>query len=178
MTDSYTDFLKQDFQELFDSMGLPSHQEHFMRSRWLDQVLWMEKKAGTCQDRHQGLRLTTIILGVIVPILVGLDVGNRPDLQMAIRFVTVAFSGIVAVSAAVEEFFHYGERWTHYRRTVESLKRQGWQFSQLSGLYREYDSCQEAFPRFVDCVEDILQQEVEGYVTQIVQPPQEDEQSS
>lgn len=51
---------------------------------------------------------------------------------------TFGLSQIVAISAAIEEFFHYGERWRHYRRTVESMKTQGWQFSQLTGPYRIY----------------------------------------
>ncbi|MEH2225564.1 DUF4231 domain-containing protein [Nostoc sp.] len=32
-----------------------------------------------------------------------------------------------------------------YRRTVESLKTQGWQFSQLTGPYRIYPSHEQAF---------------------------------
>ncbi|HEY9652432.1 MAG TPA: DUF4231 domain-containing protein, partial [Coleofasciculaceae cyanobacterium] len=64
--------------------------------------------------------------------------------------------------------------WQHYRRTVESLKIQGWQFSQLSGLYTGFESHQQAFPRFVLQVEDILQRDVEAYISKVVQEKQED----
>lgn len=172
--DSYTEFLKKDFKELFDSMDLKPRQSHFMRSRWLDQMLWMEKKSGSCRNRHQGLRLTTIILGVIVPILIGFDSGDD-NINKNMRTVTAFLSGIVAVSAAVEEFFHYGERWYHYRRTAESLKQHGWQLSQLTGPYKKFTTCDTAFPVFAENIEEILQKDVEGYVTQGTQALKEDD---
>ncbi|MEH2129003.1 DUF4231 domain-containing protein [Nostoc sp.] len=62
----------------------------------------------------------------------------KPNNRDIIMWSTFGLSQIVAISAAIEEFFHYGERWRHYRRTVESMKTQGWQFSQLTGPYRIY----------------------------------------
>ncbi|MHC5732754.1 MAG: DUF4231 domain-containing protein, partial [Nostoc sp.] len=90
---------------------------------------------------------------------------------------TFGLSQIVAISAAIEEFFHYGERWRHYRRTVESLKSQGWQFSQLTGPYRKYTTHEEAFNVFAGQVEDIIQRDVEIYATQVVQEKKEEPQS-
>jgi Protein of unknown function (DUF4231) len=165
----YTDFLKEDFGKLFDTMELSDLQRHFLRSRWLDQVLWMEKKAGHCRDRHYQLRLTAIVFGVIVPILVGLDIGSESANKVK-QYVAITLSGMVAISAAVEEFFHYGERWNNYRRTVESLKTQGWKFSQLSPPYSNFVSHAEAFPTFADQVEQLIQKDVETYVTEITRP--------
>jgi hypothetical protein len=54
------------------------------------------------------------------------------------------------------------------------LKIQGWQFSQLSGLYQSSNSHKDAFPLFVAQVEDILQRDVEVYMTQVVQEKKED----
>ncbi len=73
-----------------------------------------------------------------------------------------------AISVAVEEFFHYGERWRHYRRAVESLKIEGWQFFQLSGPYKDYKNYAEAYTAFASRVEDILAGEVEIYFTEVV----------
>jgi len=90
---------------------------------------------------------------------------------------TFILSQVVAISAAIEEFFHYGERWRHYRRTVESLKTQGWQFSQLTVLYRNYISHEQAFNLFPGQVEDIIQRDVEIYATQVVQEKKEEQQN-
>jgi len=39
--DSYQKFLKEDFNKLFEGIKLGDVQKHFLRSRWLEQVLWM-----------------------------------------------------------------------------------------------------------------------------------------
>ena len=73
----------------------------------------------------------------------------------------------MAISAAVEEFFRYGERWQHYRRTAELLKMEGWHFFQLSGPYRRFDSHAEAYRAFAARVEDIIQPSVEVYFSEV-----------
>ena len=173
--DPYREFLKEDFGKLFERLELTENQKHFMRSRWLDQVLWMEKKAGMCRDRHYRLRLTAIILGVLVPILIGIDMKPGRGYELK-KYLTISLSAIVAVSSAIEEFFHYGERWNHYRRTVESLKTQGWQFSQLSGSYTKSGGHDAAFTKFANQVEEIVQRDVEVYVTQLAKPEEEQAQ--
>jgi len=170
--ESYEDFLKKDFNQLFAQLDLSEPQKHYLRSRWLDQVLWMEKRAAYNRNWHFRLRLTAIIGGVIVPILVSLggDCSNT-RFKDVLKVGTLALSGVVAVTAAVEEFYHYGERWYHYRRTVESLKAQGWQFFELSGTYRTYrtppQTREDAFIHFSDQVEEIIQSDVDFYVTQL-----------
>lgn len=159
---------KSELEGLIDMLDLPDLQQHFMRSRWLEQVKWMENKAGKAKKSYHNLRLTTIIGGVIVPIIISLNFNNQKANDIA-RWVSIGLSGMVAISSAVEEFFHYGERWQHYRRTAESLKIQGWQFSQLSGPYSDYESHTQAFSIFASQVEDILKHDVEVYITQVVQ---------
>lgn len=39
---SYYEFLKQNFGKLIEALQLSDLQKNFLRSRWLDQVLWME----------------------------------------------------------------------------------------------------------------------------------------
>jgi len=83
---------------------------------------------------------------------------------------------VVALSAAVEEFFHYGERWRHYRRTVEALKSEGWQFFQLSGSYANLTHVQ-AYPAFATRVEQLSQEEVETYMTQVAKEKKEEDRT-
>jgi hypothetical protein len=45
---------------------------------------------------------------MIVPALIGLNVSG--EFANILRGITFALSLLVAISAAVEEFFHYGER--------------------------------------------------------------------
>lgn len=176
-TSNYRHQLESELNELFESLSLKDNQRHYLRSRWMDQVLWMESRAVKARDWYYRLRLTTIIGGVIIPILVSLNLSNNQrNLATTVRAITIGLGGIVAVSSAVEEFFHYGERWRHYRRSVESLKTQGWQFSQLTGTYSAYKTHGDAFRAFTVQVEDIIQRDVEVYATQVVNPQQNDKQ--
>ena len=85
-----------------------------------------------------------------------------------IGWLTFALSLLVALSVAVEEFFHFGERWRHYRRMSELLKAEGWQFLQLSGPYRTSGSHAAAFPLFAERVEACARTEREEYMASVV----------
>ncbi|HAA33087.1 MAG TPA: DUF4231 domain-containing protein [Cyanobacteria bacterium UBA8553] len=167
---------KSELDGLIEMLDLSDLQKHFMVSRWMGQVKWMEGKASMAKKRFYTLRLTTIIGGVLVPILISLNF-NNPRHNHLVRWISISLGGLVAVSSAVEEFLKYGESWQHYRRTAESLKIQGWQFSQLSGVYNTCQTHQQAFPIFASQVEDLLQQDVQVYMTQVVQEKKEDKDS-
>lgn len=107
---------RQSLETLIEALELSDLQKHFLRSRWLEQVSWMGGKARENRDLYYRWRLIAIIGGIIVPILVSLNISdNSPDKNwtLAVRWLTIGLSGVVAVSSAVEEFFHYGDRWRH-----------------------------------------------------------------
>ena len=172
---AYREFLKQDLGSLIEALtDLSDLQRHFLRSRWLDQVLWMEGRADSARTWYYVLRLTAIILGVLIPVLVGLNIEG--GLGTALRYGIVVLGLLVAISAAVEEFFRYGERWRHYRQTVEWLKIEGWRFFQLSDPYRKHEAHAKAYPVFADRIEDILRRDVNVYISEIVRPREEKEE--
>ncbi|MBX2989732.1 MAG: DUF4231 domain-containing protein [Bacteroidetes bacterium] len=163
---SYHDWLKKNLGSLIDSLTLTDLQKRFLHSRWLDQVMWMEASANKARSRYYALRMVTIIGGVLVPALISLNLaGAAADV---IKWSTVGISLLVGMSAAIEEFFHFGERWRHYRRNVESLKTTGWLFFQLSGPFSAASHA-EAYRSFASHVEEILQQDVNVYIGKVVQ---------
>ena len=171
---TYRDELKASLGEMIGSLDdLEPLQKEFLTRRWLDQLLWMEGGAQKSQKRYYGLRLVTVLGAVIVPVLVSLDVGG--DAGEVVSWATVLVSLVVAASAALEEFFNYGERWRHYRRTVERLKAEGWRFFELVGEYASPDGHAGAFPRFADRVESLFSEEVDVYVTQVVREKKAEE---
>lgn len=163
---SYRDWLKEDLGSLIDSLELDDIQRRFLRSRWLDQVLWMEGRADHARRRYYALRLLAALGGVVVPTLIGL--GPSGPMGDIVRGLTIGLSLLVAMSVAVEELIRFGERFRHYRRTVELLKSEGWQYFQLSGPYRRHASHRDAYPSFAARVEGIIQPSVEVYVTEVV----------
>ena len=58
------------------------------------------------------------------PALVSLSPSDQ-TLEDVVRVATWVVSLVVAISAAVEQFFHFGDRWRNYRRTAERLKSEG-----------------------------------------------------
>lgn len=173
--DSYSDYLKQQFGELIDRLDITDLQKTFLKSRWLDQLMWLEKKAGESQKKHFRLRLVTIVGGVIIPAMVSLNV-NDGRAKEAIFWGTFGLAQVVAISAAIEEFFHYGEKWTQYRKTAEMLKTEGWQYFQLSGPYKKSKSHGgNAYRSFADRVEKLIQEDVSA-VTAVMQEDKEDKE--
>jgi Protein of unknown function (DUF4231) len=161
------DKLERDLEHLIDSLELPDHQQQYLRARWLDQVLWMGRAAGNARRRYYTLRLITVLGAVVVPALLSLKLTGTAE--TSIGWVAFAISLLVAASAAVDGFFHFGTRWRHYRETVERLKSEGWSFAQLSGHYRRPSATHaKAFPEFVARVEQTLGQEVETYVEGVI----------
>jgi hypothetical protein len=150
---------------VINKLKLEDIQKEFLRARWLDQVTWMEGRADRDQRLYYTLRLIAIIGGVIVPALATLSLDG--GFGGGVRWATFGVSLVVAISIAVEEFFHYGDRWRHYRRTVEWLKVEGWQFFQLSGPYRRFMSHHDAYTEFATRAEDIIQSDIEKYITRL-----------
>src|SRR4051794_24686381 len=73
---SYEKNLKDDLGQLINALEVSELHKHSLRSRWLDQVLWTEKKASQCQRWYYTLRLAAIIGGLIVPALVSLNLSG------------------------------------------------------------------------------------------------------
>jgi Protein of unknown function (DUF4231) len=162
---------KAELGAIIDQLELSELQKRCLRARWLDAVTWMDGKAKQTRSLYYALRLVTIIGGVIIPALVSLDLGSERAGSL-VRGMTFGLSLLVAISAAIEGFFRYGERWRHYRLTVERLKIEGWQFLQLSGPYAQQRSHGAAYPEFAAQVEEILRSDVQQYITEIVREKQ------
>jgi len=166
--DAYGSWLKEELGGLIEALELADLEKRFLRARWLDQVVWLEAKARQNQRRHYALRVLTIAAGVLVPALVGLNV-RKDSVASTLAWITFAVSLAVAIAAALESFFRYGDRWRNYRRSAEALKAQGWLFFQLAGPYTVFESHAAAYPVFAGQVETLIQQDVELYITQVVQ---------
>src|SRR3954451_23895865 len=165
-TDAYSNWLRAELGSLVEELDLDENRKRYLRSRWLDQLVWLEGKAGDAQRRYYALRMVAIVGGLVVPALVSLNVHS--DVAAWISWATFALSLIVAVAVAVEGFFHYGERWRHYRRTAELMKAHGWQFYELAGAYDGLASHAAAFKAFAAAVEGLLAEDVDVYIRQVV----------
>lgn len=164
----YSQYLRQTFSGLIDQLDLTELRKEFLKNRWLDQVLWLEGKATKERNAHHNLRMITIIGGVIVPALIGFQKGDQ-KWQEVLGWTAFGLSQVVAVSAAIEEFFGHGEKYRNYRNTAEGLKIEGWQFFQMAGPYRHYPNHSEAYTIFAERVEQYIQQDLQGFISQLTE---------
>jgi len=163
-------WLREDLASIIDSLSLSEPEKHFLRSRWLEPLLWMEHAAQRTRMRYYGLRSIIAVGAVIVPALVSLNVIGAA--KSAILWVTFAVSLVVGLSAALEGFFRPGERWRHYRQRVEELKAEGWDYYELAGGYKDAKDHHAAFPAFAANVQRMLAQEVEEFIAEIAKAPE------
>ena len=164
--ETYDRMLVEDMGDFIESLNLHEVQKNALRLRWLDQVNWLGLRARQARTRYYFLRMTTLVSGVLVPALVSLTLTGIG--AEVVRWLTFILSLAVALSTATEQFFNYGDRWRNYRRRAEMLKIEGWQFFQLSGYYRKFDSHAQAYHRFASRVEEIVQEDVQVYLTELV----------
>jgi hypothetical protein len=154
---TYSDWLKLEFGGLIEDLDLQPERKRYFRSRWLDQLAWCEAKANGARKRYYALRLTTVVGALLVPALVTVNTTASWIISL-----------VVAISAAVEQFFHYGDRWRHYRQTAERLKAEGWLFLQRGGAYGLNGATHdETYPAFATRVEELIKSDVDVYLTEV-----------
>jgi hypothetical protein len=76
---------------------------------------------------------------------------------------------VIALSAALEEFYRYGDRWRDYRKMAEELKAEGWQYVQLSGPYENLGDHIDGYANFASRVESIIKNDVQNYIATLQQ---------
>ncbi|MBD1842976.1 DUF4231 domain-containing protein [Cyanobacteria bacterium FACHB-63] len=89
---------------MIDSLEIKDLQKDYLRSRWLDQVLWMEGQAASMRNWHRRLRLTTIIVSGFVPIIISTNF-NQENKQPSdwVQVTSTGLSAVVTISSAVWE---------------------------------------------------------------------------
>ncbi len=172
---SYLGWLESEFGNQIDSLGLNDRQKIYLKGRWLDQVIWMEKKANRARNWHYALKVIVIIAGVLLPVLVTTTFSDV--LAEIIKITTIALGLIVAGLNAIEAFFNYGDRWRHYRSTVELLKAEWWQYYSGSGRYAGKTFAKN-YADFTDRIEDLIRLDVRTYINSLVKEKQDESKNT
>ena len=168
---SYLQALQAEMSGLIDELKLSTLRKQSLKSRWLDQVIWMEGRANRHRSWYYRLRLTAIVGGILIPLAVTI---SQVSALSWVAWIAMVLGVMVAISSSVEEFYHHGERWRNYRSSVEMLKSEGWQYIQLSGRFSRYKDHERAYERFTGRVEEIIQLDVHTYISEIVGEKQTD----
>ncbi|NLG50766.1 MAG: DUF4231 domain-containing protein [Chloroflexi bacterium] len=161
---AYDRYLTNELEQMIDALNLSELRKRALKARWLDSVNWMGNRAQLAQKWYYALRLTAIVGAILIPTSVTV---SRVSTLEGFAWVSMGLGVLVAIASAVEEFFHFGERWRHYRSTVETLKIEGWQFFQLTGPYSRRKTHADAYEKFAGRVEETLNRDVAVYIREI-----------
>lgn len=148
--------------EAIDAAKLPDDVRSYLTRRYLEYLRWLEDGSASNLILYYALRIPALVISALVPALVALDLGSTG------RAITVVLGVLVAAATAVEHFLSSGQRWRHYRGSVELMKSEGWLFLARAGQYSAYPSFAAGFPEFVSRVEALMRDEVREYVTGVV----------
>jgi hypothetical protein len=160
----------ESLEQLIEQMPLTPVQKQMVRSRWLDQVQYMSRKADQSRRLYYRLRFISVVGGVLVPALISISLADNSSTSataLTWRIGAFVISTVVAVVAAAEALLRYGERWRHFRRNAELLKSEGWQYLMGIGPYRRAKDADQGFKEFSSRVEAILQEDIEGYMDSV-----------
>ncbi len=131
---------------------------HCLRSRACASVIGHSRGAETRTDDCEGLDRFALMAGsrhlAVAP---HRRAAQNPSTRLGpIPIVSV----LVAVAAAIENVFHFGDNWRNYRQALEALKREPALFDAKVGAYADP---QTAFATFVERCEGIMAQETGSY---------------
>ena len=139
--------------------------KQFLKNRWLHHVMLSSRRAQDSYRKYHILRSIVVIGGVLIPTLVSLNINqSSSESSSVIRWITVGLGLLVAISAALEGIFRFGDVWREEQRATELLLSEGWRFFQLSGQYSKKRNHHTAYAYFAAQVESLILREVESYL--------------
>lgn len=163
---------KKTEEEVFEGMiellkskqELDDYQTEYLKSRLVNQIVYMDGKSNKCKKQYINSQMTSIIGGVVVTALVGLStfITDEKYADMRKFFGVTAFvvSQVVTVTNAVEQLHKNNELWLFYRRSNEYMKSQLWHFLELTGPYENIDR-KTAFRILVKQSEEIIPRDLD-----------------
>lgn len=160
--DEYNQELNRRLRALADELDLDAQQKKTIQDNWLGQIDWTNKRATRERNANELIRWWQIVLGVLIPVLVGMDSSEARTLA--------SLAGIfVAVLTAIYQFRRPEERWQHYRAINERYLAEYWNFIVLSeDVYKDAPNHRAAFQRFNARMNDIKREEVSKFFSTVV----------
>ncbi len=136
------------------------NEDAYLRDRVDDQLGFYESAANRAKITYNGMQMSIIVLGGLVPVIVNAPVALAPEsiqgsLTLGVRSSVTVMSLVVAILTGVLNFKKYGDLWLSYRMTEELLKHEKFSYLTRSGKYATGD----AFDKFVQTIESLISHE-------------------
>lgn len=143
-------------EDLLDGLELEEKKKTIIRLRWLETAQVMESRADRYMKVYNVLQFITLVTVIITPIFINIH-----------TLIATASGILAALSLGINQSFQYEKKWRHYRKNVELIYSEGYDYFSLGGKYLSYENHEEAYRSFVSNVEAILKSEVETYFLKV-----------
>ena len=140
---------------IFIRQDISPQERYYIEHRWYSQWSYFDAKATENKNRYYRTQLIVVIGSVAVPVLVGITSPNQ-DVQRVLSMITVIISLSVAMSAALESLYTFGDNWRSYRSAAEDMHQEKSLYDVKAGRYSD---APQAFMRFVERCEEIIAQQ-------------------
>lgn len=132
----------------------------YLTQRVQDQISWYEKKSLWNQGWFKRLRVTEIVAAAMIPFLTAI-----PDVT-TMKYVVGGLGVVITVVAGILALYQFQERWTEYRATSESLKKERFLFLTKAEPYTDANE----FSIFVNRIETLISKENTGWAQSLIKP--------
>jgi hypothetical protein len=132
----------------------------YLEQRVRDQIDWYGRKGRSNQRWFKLLRVVEIAAAALIPFLTAV-----PDVTY-MKYVIGGLGVLITVVAGLLALFQFQERWTEYRTTGESLKRERFLFLTKAEPYAGADG----FSNFVQRIETLISKENVSWAQSFVKP--------
>src|SRR5437763_15879317 len=110
----YAAWLDHQYGEVFDQLNLPEMQKSYLRTRWLDLVIWHDVAAARANRQYYRLRITTLVGGATATAFASLKLSGASGHWVSVLIFALTLT--VTIAAGLEELLKYGERGRNYRQ--------------------------------------------------------------
>ena len=138
----------------------------YIARRVRDQIDWYDRKSIWNQRWFKRLRLVEILAAALIPFLTAV-----PDSFGSMKYVIGGLGVLITVVAGVLALHQFQERWTEYRTTCESLKKELFLFLTRAEPY----AAGEAFSMLVQKVETLISKENTNWAQSLARPERKKE---
>ena len=125
--------------------------DEYLSQRVEDQINWYGDKSRFNKRCFHLLRVVEIVAAALIPFLTAIPAADAPYMKFVIGILGV----LITVVAGILALFQFQERWTEYRATAESLKKE--KFLYLTSA-EPYD-VEDGNSMFVQKVETLISKE-------------------
>jgi hypothetical protein len=140
---------------------LNDDQRAFWNDRWADRLVGMHMRSKNWRRWGEGFRLPALAAGAAVPAL-------APFSGLYVRIATASLAALAVTLNGAATLFHTDQRTIVNRRYEGMPLAAGWGFAQRLAPYADDD---DAFEKFMEDVENILEAYDTAYETSIYVPP-------